>query len=156
MNINFTIIGQSISMLVFVWLCMRYIWPPIMKALDERRQRIADGLADAEQATRDLELAKGKAAEIIQGAKQHASEIVDGANQRAGRIVDEGREDGQKARERQLSAAEAEIEQEINRAREHLRGQVADIAVAGAEKILQREIDPKAHKKLLDDLVAQI
>ena len=118
MNINFTIIGQSISMLVFVWLCMRYIWPPIMKALDERRQRIADGLADAEQATADLASAKGQAAEIIQGAKQHASEIVDGANQRAGRIVDEGREDGQKARERQLSAADAEIEQEINRARE--------------------------------------
>lgn len=156
MNINFTLIGQSLSMIVFVWLCMRYIWPPIMKALDERRQRIADGLADAEKATRDLELAQGRAAEIIRDAKQKASEIVDGANQRAGRIVDEGREDGQKARERQLSAAEAEIEQEINRAREQLRGQVATIAVAGAEKILQREIDSKAHKKLLDDLVAQI
>jgi F-type H+-transporting ATPase subunit b len=155
-NLNFTIIGQSISMLVFVWLCMKYIWPPIMKALDERRKRIADGLADAEQATKDLELARGRAAEIIRDSKQQAAEIVDGANQRAGRIVDEGREDGQKARERQLAAATAEIEQEINRAREHLRGQVADIAVAGAEKILQREIDPKAHKKLLDDLVAQI
>ncbi|TDJ33806.1 MAG: F0F1 ATP synthase subunit B [Gammaproteobacteria bacterium] len=156
MNINFTIIGQSISMLVFVWLCMKYIWPPIMNALDERRQRIADGLADAEQGTKDLELAKGRAAEIIREAKQQASEITDAANQRAGRIVDEGRDDGQKARERQLAAANAEIEQEINRAREHLRGQVADIAVAGAEKILQREIDPKAHKKLLDELVAQI
>lgn len=156
MNINFTIIGQTVSMIVFVWLCMKFIWPPIMHALDERRKRIADGLADAEQATRDLELAKGKAAEIIREAKQQASEIVDGANQRAGRIVDEGREDGQKARERQLATAGAEIEQEINRARKHLRGQVADIAVAGAEKILQREIDPKAHKKLLDELVAQI
>jgi len=156
MNINLTLIGQSITFMVFVWFCMKYVWPPIVNALRERQKKIADGLAAAEQGVRDRELAKGKAAEILKEAKAQAQEILAGAERRGNSIVEEAKGDAKQEGQRIVDAARAEIEQEVNRAREALRAQVAGLVVTGAERVLEKEIDAKAHKKLLDDLVAQL
>ena len=156
MDFNLTLIGQSIAMIVFVWFCMKFIWPPLMSALDERAATIAEGLAAGEQAEKDLAQAKASADELIAEAKSQALEIVDQANKRANAIVDEGREDGKREKDRQIESAQSEIESQINQARDELRAKVSQVAVAGAEKILQREIDASAHKNLLDSLAAEI
>lgn len=156
MDINATIIGQTIAMIFFVWFCMKYIWPHIMDAIEARQQEIADGLTAAEKGKSDLAEAESKAQSIISEARNQAKEIVDQANARASDIVDEARVDGETEKRRQLESTHAEIEVEINRARDELRGQVAAIAVAGAEKVLSREIDAKTHKDLLDSLAAEL
>jgi F-type H+-transporting ATPase subunit b len=151
-----TLIGQTIAMIVFVWFCMKFIWPPIMTAIEERQKEIADGLAAAERGMQSLDKAKAEADDIVAEARQQATKIIDQAHARANEIVAEGKADGIKERERQLAAATAEVEQEANRAREELRGQVSAIAVASAEKILQREIDPQAHEDILSKLAAEL
>ena len=156
MDINLTLIGQSIAMLVFVWFCMKYIWPPLLGAIEERQQKIADGLAAADKGEQRLEEARAQADEIIGDARKQATGILDQAHARANEIVAEGKSDGVKERERQLSAAKAEIEQEANRAREELRGQVSAIAVASAERILRREIDDKQHEDILSKLASEL
>ena len=156
MDINLTLIGQSIAMLVFVWFCMKFIWPPIMSAIEERQTEIADGLAAAERGQQSLDKAKAEADEIVDDARKQATSILDQAHARANEIVADGKSDGVKERERQLAAATAEVEQETNRAREELRGQVSAIAVASAEKIMQREIDSKAHEDILGKLAAEL
>ncbi len=156
MNINLTLIGQSITFIVFVWFTMKFVWPPIMQALNERKKKIADGLAAAERGAHEKELAEKKAAEVLHEAKQQAQDIINQAQKRASEIVEESKETARAEGERIIAAANAEIEQEVNRTREELRGQVASLAVAGAGKILKREIDAKANEDLLKDLVAQI
>ena len=156
MDINLTLIGQSIAMLVFVWFCMKYIWPPLMAALEERQTEIADGLAAAERGRQSLDKAKADADEVIDEARKQAIKILDQAHARANEIVAEGKAAGAKERERQLAAATAEVEQETIRARQELRGQVSAIAVASAEKILRREIDAKAHEDILSKLAAEL
>ncbi len=156
MDINLTFIGQTIAMLVFVWFCMKFIWPPIMTAIEERQTEIADGLAAAERGQQSLDKAKAEADEIVGEARKQATGILDQAHARANEIVADGKADGVKERERQLAAASAEVEQETNRAREELRGQVSAIAVASAEKILRREIDAKAHEDILSKLAAEL
>ena len=156
MNINATLLGQAISFFVFVWFCMKIVWPPIIAALEERRKKIADGLAAAERGKHEQELAEQRAAELIAEAKQQAAGIIAQAQKRANEIVDESKNTARTEGERILAAANAEIDQEVNRAKEHLRGQVVSIAVAGAGKVLKREIDAKAHDDLLQDLVSQI
>lgn len=156
MDINMTLLGQTIAMIVFVWFCMKVIWPPIMTAIEERQKEIADGLAAAERGQQSLDKAKSEAEEIVDDARKQATQILDQANARANEIVAEGKADGVKERERQLAAATAEVEQEANRAREELRGQVSAIAVASAEKILQREIDAKSHEDILSKLAAEL
>ncbi len=156
MNLNATLIGQSITFLVFVWFCMKYIWPPLMRALEERRKNIADGLAAAERGRHEQELAAKRAAEVIHEAKQQAADIIARAERRAAEIVEEAKAEARAEGERILAAARGEIEQELNRAREELRRQVAALAVAGAERILEREVDERAHAKLLDELVAEL
>ena len=156
MDINLTLIGQTIAMVVFVWFCMKFIWPPIMTAIEERQTQIADGLAAAERGQQDLEKAKTEASKIVDDARKQASSILDQAHARANEIVAEGKTEGVKERERQLAAAKAEIEQEANRAREELRGQVSAIAIASAEKILRREIDGKSHEDILNKLAAEL
>jgi F-type H+-transporting ATPase subunit b len=156
MNINLTLIGQSITFIVFVWFCMKFVWPPIMAALDERKQKIADGLAAAEKGKHDEELAKERAAEVLKEAKAQAQEIISGAEKRASQIVDEAKDTARTEGDRLLAAANAEIEQEVNRARENLRGEVVSLAVAGAGRVLKREIDEKANEDLLKDLVGQL
>ncbi|MDZ7769547.1 MAG: F0F1 ATP synthase subunit B [Woeseiaceae bacterium] len=156
MDINMTLLGQSIAMLVFVWFCMKFIWPPIMTAIEERQTEIADGLAAAERGQNKLEQAKAEADEIIGDARKQATTILDQAHARANEIIAEGKTEGIRERERQLAAARSEVEQETNRAREELRGQVSAIAVASAEKILRREIDSKAHEDILSKLAAEL
>ena len=156
MDINLTLLGQSIAMLVFVWFCMKFIWPPLMQAIEERQTQIADGLAAAARGEQSLEKAKVESDEIVDNARKQATTILDQAHARANEIVAEGKADGVKERERQLDAAKAEIEQEANRAREELRGQVSAIAIASAEKILQREIDDKQHADILGKLASEL
>jgi F-type H+-transporting ATPase subunit b len=155
-DINLTLIGQTIAMAVFVWFCMKFIWPPIMNAIEERQTQIADGLAAAERGQQSLDKAQSEATDIVEDARKQATQILDQAHARANEIVAEGKADGVKERERQLAAASAEVEQETNRAREELRGQVSAIAVASAEKILRREIDPQAHEEILSKLAAEL
>ena len=156
MDLNMTLLGQTIAMVVFVWFCMKFIWPPIIEGIEERQKEIADGLAAAERGQQSLDKAQAEADDIVADARKQATTILDQAHARANEIVAEGKADGVKERERQLAAATAEVEQETNRAREELRGQVSAIAVASAEKILQREIDPQAHEDILSKLAAEL
>ena len=156
MDINMTLIGQTIAMIVFVWFCMKFIWPPLLGAIEERQEKIAEGLAAADQGEQKLEEARAEAEVIVSDARKQATSILDQAHSRANEIVAEGKADGSKERERQLAAAKAEIEQETNRAREELRGQVSAVALAGAEKILNREIDAKAHDDILGELAQEL
>jgi len=151
-----TLLGQSIAMIVFVWFCMKFIWPPLLAAIEERQQKIADGLAAADKGQHALETAKAEADEIVSDARKQATGILDQAHARANEIVADGKNDGVKERDRQLTAAKAEIEQEANRAREELRGQVSAIAIASAEKILSREIDDKQHEDILGKLAGEL
>ena len=151
-----TLIGQTIAMIVFVWFCMKFIWPPIITAIEERQEQIAQGLAAAERGQQSLDQAKTQADEIVEDARKQATSILDQAHSRANEIIAEGKAEGVKQRDRQLAAAAAEVEQETNRAREALRGQVSAIAVASAEKILQREIDAKAHEDILSKMAADL
>ena len=156
MDINLTLIGQTIAMIVFVWFCMKFIWPPLLNAIEERQAKIEEGLAAADMSAQKLEEAKAEAEEIISDARKQATGILDQAHARANEIVAEGKSDGVKERDRQLAAAKAEIEAETNRAREELRGEVSAVALAGAEKILNREIDASEHEDILGKLAQQI
>lgn len=156
MNFNYTLIGQSITFFFFIWFCMRFVWPPIINALTERRNKIADGLAAAEKGQHEEELAKVRAIEILKEAKVQAGEVIRQAEKRASEIVDESKNDAKAEGERLVNAAQAEIEQNITRAREELRGQVVSLAVAGAGKVLKKTIDKKANADLLKDLAAQL
>lgn len=156
MDINMTLIGQSIAMIVFVWFCMKFIWPPLLEAIEERQQKIADGLAAADKGQERLEQATAEAEGIVADARKQATGILDQAHSFANEIVSEGKADGVKERDRQLVAAKSDIEQEANRAREELRGEVAAIAIASAEKILRREIDSKQHEDILGKLAAEL
>jgi F-type H+-transporting ATPase subunit b len=155
-DFNLTLIGQSIAMLVFVWFCMKFIWPPITAAIETRQKEIADGLAAAERGQGDLAAARAQADKLLAEARDQARGIVDQAGTRANGIVEAAKAAGETERQRQLEGARAEIEVEMNRARDELRGQVAAIAVAGAERILAREIDAAAHRELLDQLATEL
>ena len=156
MNINLTLIAQLASFALFVWFTMKFVWPPLVKALEERKARIADGLAAAERGVHEKELAEQAAKEKLHEAKLQSAEIVARAEKRAAEIVDEAKEQARAEGDRILAAARAEIDQELNKAREALREKVGELAVAGAEKILRREIDASAHKEILDELARQI
>ena len=156
MNINLTLIGQLLTFVVFVWFTMKFVWTPIIGALEKRRTGIADGLAAAERGQHEQELAKGRVKEVLQDAKAHATDIVAQAQKRASEIVDEAKGHARVEGQRLLSAAEAEIEQETNRAREQLREKVAELAVAGAERILRKEIDVAAHSDIVQALGKEI
>lgn len=156
MNINLTLIGQMIAFVCFVMFCMKYVWPPILAAMAEREKKISDGLAAADRASHDLELAQEKAVERLKDAKHEAAGIIDAANKRSAQLVDEAKQAAIVEAGRVKAAAQAEIEQESNRAREQLRGQVAALALAGAEKVLGAAIDQKAHADLVDKLAAEL
>lgn len=156
MNFNLTLIGQTFAFALFVWFCMRYIWPVLMNAIETRQTEIADGLAAAEKGQASLAAAEGEIAKIVGEARQQARGILDQAQSRANEIVEAARGEGEAEKKRQLESARAEIDVEINRARDELRGQVAAIAMAGAEQILSREIKPETHRELLDALAAKL
>ena len=156
MNINATLIGQAIAFFLFVMFCMKYVWPPVVHALEERKKKIADGLAAAERGKHEKQLAEERAMEILREAKEQAGEIISRAEKRANEIIDEAKVDAREEGGRLVTAARAEINQEINRAREDLRGQVVVLAMQGASKVLQREVDEKVHAELLTQLAAEI
>ena len=156
MNLNATIIGQSIAFAVFVWFCLKYVWPPIIAALTERQKKIADGLEAADRAQRDLNLAQNKAADELREAKVKSAEIIDMANKRASQIVDEAKDKARDEGQRLIAAARAEIEMEVQRAREALRAQVAAIVIAGAEKILETSVDQAANEELVKKLASEL
>jgi F-type H+-transporting ATPase subunit b len=155
-DFNLTLIGQTIAMIVFVWFCMKFIWPPITDAIEARQKEIADGLAAAERGQSELTAAKTEADKIIAEARDQARSIVDQANVRASSIVDAAKSEGETEKRRRLDGARAEIDVERNRARDELRSEVAAIAMAGAERVLAREIDAAAHRELLDQLAAEL
>ncbi|NIP73910.1 MAG: F0F1 ATP synthase subunit B [Gammaproteobacteria bacterium] len=156
MNITATLIGQMLTFAVFVWFTMRFVWGPLVRIMDERNKRIADGLAAAERGQHEQQLAEKRAKETLQEAKDKASEIINQAHKRANEMVEEAKDGARSEGERLLAAARTEIDQERNRAREQLRGHVVTLAVAGAERILEREVDAGKHRQLLDELAAQI
>jgi len=156
MNINLTLVLQMIAFAVFVWFCMKFVWPPIVKALAERKTKIAEGLAAAERGHKEQELGARRATERIKEAKSKAADIVNQAQKRATEIVDEAKQDAREEGARLVHAAQAEIDQEVNRAREELREKVAALAVAAAEKILEKEVDPAAHGTIVDSFAKQI
>ena len=156
MNINATLIGQTIAFILFVWFCMKFVWPPIMKALEERKKTIADGLAAGEKGKLELELATRRAGDVVREAKGQANEILSQAEKRAGEVVDAAKGQAKTEAEGIMLAARAEIDRERNMAREQLRVAVSTLAVAGAARILEKEIDAKTHAKLLDAVVKQL
>lgn len=156
MNINLTIIGQSIVFGLFVWFCLKFIWPFLISAMRERQQSIADGLEAAERAEKDLELAQRGAADHIREAREEAGEILDQARRRGAQMIEEAKVQAREEGERVKETAAAEIEQSVNRAREQLREEVATLAVAGAERILSETIDRDRHRALLEQLATEL
>lgn len=156
MNINATLIAQILTFGVLIWVTMKFIWPPLAHAMDERAQRIADGLSAAERAQAELKDADARVADEIKQARVQASEIIDKAQQQGNQILDKAKADALLETARQKATAQTEIDGMVGKARESLRGQVAALAMQGARKIIQREINPEAHKQLLDQLVAEI
>jgi F-type H+-transporting ATPase subunit b len=155
-NFNATLIGQLIAFTVFVAFCMKYVWPPIIAAIEERQKKIADGLAASERAEKDLELAQANAGDQIREAKGEASKIIDQAKKRANQLVEEETQRGHAEREKIIAQGHAEIEAEKNRVKEELRKQVGALAISGAQQILKREIDAQAQSDIVEKLVAEL
>ena len=156
MEINATFLGQAVAFFIFVVLCMKYVWPPLMSALEKRQKEIADGLANAEKAKRNLEIAKSNAADTLHKAKEEAQKIIDEANMQRSMILDRATEEATNEKNRIIESAKAVIESETNKAREELRAEVIALAVAGAEKILDKKMDSSSDhqmvKKIVDSL----
>jgi F-type H+-transporting ATPase subunit b len=156
MNLNLSIVAQAITFAAFIWFTVKFVWPPMLRAIEARQKTIADGLAAAEQGKRSLETSSKQADEAIKEARGRAQEIISQAEKRATQMIDEARNAAKEEGNREKAAAKAEIEQEVTRAREQLRDRVASLAVAGAEKILSREVDAKAHGDLLESIKRQL
>jgi F-type H+-transporting ATPase subunit b len=156
MNINLTLLLQMISFAVFVWFCMKFVWPPIVSALANRKAKIAEGLAAAERGHKEQELGQRRATELMKEAKSQAADIVNQAQKRAAEILDEAKQDAREEGARLVHAAQVEIEQEVNRAREELREKVGVLVISAAEKILEKEIDPAVHSSLVESFAKQI
>ena len=156
MNINLTLIAQALSFAALIWLIATFVWPPLLKAIEERQQKIAEGLAAADNSQRALAQAQDKANEELKAARTKANEIIDQAHKRGAQIVEAAKAEAVTEGLRQKALIDAEIEASATRAREELRQQVSLLAVSGAERLLKREIDAQAHKALLDELAAEI
>lgn len=156
MNINLTLFAQALTFAAFIWFTVKVVWPPLLRAIEARQKNIADGLAAAEQGRKSLEVSKGQAEETIAQARNRASELLAQAEKRAAELIEEAKAAAKEESAREKAAAKAEIEQDVARAREQLRDQVAMLAVSGAEKILRREVDAKAHAELLSSIKGQL
>jgi len=156
MNINLTILAQALTFAIFIWFTSRFIWPPLLRAIESRQKQIADGLAAAERGRQDLQLAAKRAEDIVGEARERAQELLAQADKRAAEIVDSAKTQAKSEGERIIAGAKAEIDREVFRARETLRAQVALLAVKGAEKILRREVDASVHAELLNTLAAEL
>lgn len=149
MNINLTLLAQAVSFAILIWFTVKFVWPPLLNAVETRQKQIADGLAAGERGRHELELASKRASQDLHTAKEKASAIIAQAEKRAAEIIEEAKNNAKVEGDRILTGAKAEIDQEVNRAKEGLRQQVSQLAIAGAEKILRREIDAKAHSDML-------
>ena len=156
MNINVTMLAQAVTFAAFIWFCARFIWPPLTRAIEARQKTIAEGLAAAEKGRLDLEAAGKRSSEMLAETRQKSQEIIAQADRRAAQIVEEAKQTAKNEGDRLIAGAKAEIEQEFSRAKEALREQVAGLAVAGAEKILRREVDAKVHADLLGQLKQEL
>ncbi|MCR4302854.1 MAG: F0F1 ATP synthase subunit B [Gallionella sp.] len=156
MNINLTLFSQALTFAILIWFTVKFVWPPLLAAVESRQKTIADGLAYAERAKHDLDLAAKRSADILREAKEKAGEIVAGGEKRGSEIIEQAKAQARVEGDRIIAGAKAELDKEVFRAREQLRTHVSAIALAGAGKILGREIDAKAHNDLLDKLVAEI
>ena len=156
MDINATLIGQALGFLILVWFTWKFIWPPLLGAIEERQKKIADGLAAADRGQKDLEEAKGKANDIVREARDKATQVVDQASKRSSELIDEAKHTAVAEGDRLLTAARAEVSSEAARARDGLRREVATLALAGAERLLGREVDARVHAELLEQLAAEI
>ena len=156
MNINATLLGQILVFAALVWFTMKFIWPQVIDAIEQRNKEIADGLEAAARGRSELDAAQDRIESLVSQARGQASEIIDQANGRAARIVEEAREEGERERQRLVESAQAELERETGRARDELRDQVALLAIAGAEKILEREIDGRTHEEMLKRFASRI
>ncbi len=156
MSITATLIGQMITFALLVWFTMKYVWPPLLQALEERKKKIAEGLAAGEKGKQELELAENRAKSVLKDAKEQAAEIVNLAQKRATDLAEERKEAAKQEGERIINAAKSEIEREIQQAREQLRQQVAVLAVSAAEQILKKEIDQDKHREIIDNLGNQL
>jgi F-type H+-transporting ATPase subunit b len=156
MSFNLTLIAQAVAFALFIWFTVKFVWPPLLRAIEARQKSIADGLAAGEQGRKSLEVSSKQAEQAIQDARGRAAEIVTQAEKRAAQVLEEAKANAKAEGEREKTAAKADIQQEVSRAREKLRDQVAALAVAGAEKILRREVDAKAHADLLEGIKKQL
>lgn len=156
MQINLTLILQMLVFAAFVWFTMRFVWPPLAKAMEERQNKIADGLSAAERGRRELELAQHRIKDEMKQAKSHAADIIEKANRHAAHLVDKAKEEARVESQKLAKLAQEQIAQEVNRAKDGLRTQLASLAVAGAEKILKREINETSNSALLDNLIEEI
>ncbi|MEY4195286.1 MAG: hypothetical protein RLZZ226_1654 [Pseudomonadota bacterium] len=156
MSINATLIGQMITFALLVWFTMKFVWPPLMQAMEERQKKIADGLAAADKGKHEMELAEKRATALLRQAKEQAADIVSLAQKRAGELVEESKQTAKQEGDRMIVAAKAEIDREIQNTREGLRQQVATLAVTAAEQILQREVDQNRHREILDEFGKQL
>ncbi len=156
MSFNLTLIAQAVAFALFIWFTVKFVWPPLLRAIEARQKTIADGLAAGEQGRKSLEVSKRQSDEAIAAARSRAAEIVTQAEKRGAQVLEEAKNAAKAEGDREKAAAKAEIQQVVSRAREQLREQVAALAVAGAEKILRREVDAKAHADLLDSIKKQL
>lgn len=156
MNLNFSLVAEALTFAAFIWFTVKFVWPPMLRAIEARQKTIADGLAAAEQGRRSLEISTRQADDEIRKARERASDVISQADKRVAQMIEEARNAAKEEGNREKAAAKAEIEQELSRAREQLRDHVAALAVAGAEKILRREVDAKAHADLLDSIKRQL
>ncbi len=156
MNFNFTLIAQAAVFATFIWVTVKFVWPPLLRAIETRQKQIADGLAAAEQGKKSLEVSAKQAEQAIAEARGRAADILAQAEKRGSQMIEEAKNAAKAEGEREKAAAKADILQEAQRAREQLREQVAALAVAGAEKILRREVDAKAHADLLNGIKSQL
>lgn len=156
MDINFTIIGQLITFLILVFFTMKYVWPPITKAMHDREKKIAAGLEAAEQSKRELQMAEQRSVTIIREAKTQASQIIEQANLHSSQLVEEAKNQAKQESQRIVDMAQSDIDREVTRAKQALKTQLATLAIAGAEKIIQRKLDASAHNEILNDLAAEI
>ncbi len=156
MDINFTLISQALAFSIFIWFTVKFVWPPLLKAIEERQKTIADGLAAGERGRHELELASQRSSDVLKDAKQQASEIISQAEKRAAEVVEEAKNTAKQEGDRIISGAKAEIENEVFSAKEELRQHVSQLAVAGATKILRREVDANAHADLLASIEEEL
>jgi len=156
MNLNITLIFEMVVFALFVLVTMKFIWPPIMKVLEERRKKIADGLEAAEQGKRELSLAGQKSTELLTNAKQKATQIIDGSNERAGKIIDNAKVQGVAENKRIVENAQVEVSHQVRKARESLCKELADMVVVGATKIIKKDIDKSVHNKMLNELINEL